>query len=154
MFLKKENSNFYDQNTSKDSKINQTQGNEKNNKDTEDKKNQINCLMRNTFTNVKIYPTTILNNKIIYNQYDKNIQGKNDGQNSKNNKSECSNNNSSMHHNNSKIKKEKIIIDTAEKKPIKKKSENFQSIEEIHYFYVSTLQRGKNYAIKLDKCNN
>ncbi len=154
LFLKKEKSNFYDQNTSKDSKINQTQGNEKNNKDTEDKKNQINCLMRNTFTNVKIYPTTILNNKIIYNQYDKNIQGKNDGQNSKNNKSECSNNNSSMHHNNSKIKKEKIVIDTAEKKPTKKKSENFQSIEEIHYFYVSTLQRGKNYAIKLDKCNN
>ena len=30
--------------------------------------------MRNTFTNVKLYPTTILNNKIIYNQVEKLIQ--------------------------------------------------------------------------------
>ena len=150
LFLKKEKSNYLDQNVSKDSKINQTQASESNNKEGEDKKNQINCLLRNTFTNVKIYPTTILNNKIIYNQIDKNNQNKNDAQ-SKNNKSENSNNNSSMHHNNSKIKKEKIVIDTAEKKQTNKKSENFQSIEELHYFYVDTLQKGKKYAIKLDK---
>ena len=150
LFLKKEKSNYLDQNTSKDAKVNQTQENEQNNNDGEDKKSQINCLLRNTFTNVKIYPTTILNNKIIYNQLDKNNQNKSDNQSKNNNKSENSNNNS-MHHNNSKIKKEKIIIDTAEKKPINKKNENFQSIEELHYFYVDTLQRGKKYAIKLDK---
>ena len=152
LFLKKEKSNYFDQNTSKDSKVNQTQENEQNNNDGEDKKNKINCLLRNTFTNVKIYPTTILNNKIIYNKVDKNNQNKSDKSDnqSKNNKGENSNNNS-MHHNNSKIKKEKIIIDTAEKKPINKKNENFQSIEELHYFYVDTLQRGKKYAIKLDK---
>ena len=63
------------------------------------------------------------------------------------------NNSSSMHHNNSKIKKEKIVIETGDKKPNNNKNENFQSIEELHYFYVDTLQRGKNYAIQLDKCN-
>jgi hypothetical protein len=157
IFLKNEKNKYFEKSNSKDSKINQTQGNEQNNNDG-DKKNQINCLLRNTFTNVKIYPTTILNNKIIYNQFDKNNQNKNNNnQNSKNNKSECSNNNnSSMHYNNSKIKKEKIVIETVDKKSInnKNENENFQSIEELHYFYVDTLQRGKKYAIKLDKCNN
>ena len=150
IFLKKEKSNFFDQNTSKESKINQTQENtQDNNNENENKKEQINCLLRNTFTNVKIYPTTILNNKIIYNQIDKDNRNKN-SQNSKNTKSENSNNNSSMHHNNSKIKKEKIVIETVDKKQNNKK-ENFNSIEELHYFYVDTLQRGKKYAIKLDK---
>ena len=110
--------------------------------------------MRNTFTNVKIYPTTILNNKIIYNQVEKINQNKNNNKSIKNNKSESSNNNSSMHYNTSKIKKEKIVIDTAEKRPNNNKSENFQSIEELHYFYVDTLQKGKKYALKLDKCNS
>ena len=151
IFLK----NDKNQNTNKELKINQTQGNEPKNNEGDNNKNQINCLLRNTFTNVKIYPTTILNNKIIYNQIDKNNQNKNNIQNNKNNKSEMSNNNSSsMHHNNSKIKKEKIVIETVDKKPNNNKNENFQSIEELHYFYVDTLQRGKNYAIKLDKCNN
>ena len=154
IFLKNEKSKYFDQNTSKDSKINQNQENEQNNKNEGDnKKNQINCLLRNTFTNVKIYPTTILNNKIIYNQIDKNNQNKNNN-NNKNNKSESSNNNSSMHYNNSKIKKEKIVIETVDKKPNVNNNENFQSIEELHYFYVGTLQRGKNIAIILDKCNN
>ena len=160
IFLKNDKNKYFGQNTNKDSKINQTQGNELKNNEGDNKNNQINCLLRNTFTNVKIYPTTILNNKIIYNQVDKNNQNKqnnqnnNDTQNSKNNKSEISNNNSSMHNNNSKIKKEKIVIETVDKKPNNIKNENFQSIEELHYFYVDTLQRGKKYAIKLDKCNN
>ena len=154
IFLKKEKSNFFEQNTSKDSKINQTQGNEPNNNDEDKNNNHINCVMRNTFTNVKIYPTTILNNKIIYNQVEKINQNKNNNKSIKNNKSESSNNNSSMHYNTSKIKKEKIVIDTAEKRPNNNKSENFQSIEELHYFYVDTLQKGKKYALKLDKCNS
>ena len=150
IFLKKEKSNYFDKNESKESRINQTQENTQNNNiEDKNKKEQINCLLRNTFTNVKIYPTTILNNKIIYNQIDKDNQNKNN-QNSKNNKNENNNNNSSMHHNNSKIKKEKIVIETVDKKPTHKK-ENFNSIEELHYFYVDTLQRGKKYAILLDK---
>ena len=72
--------------------------NESNNQ--EEKNEGINCVMRNTFTNVKIYPTTILNNKIIY-QKEQNNNNQNN-----NNKSENSTN-SSMRNNNSKIKKEK-----------------------------------------------
>ena len=156
IFFKNEKSKYFDENTSKDSKINQNQGNEQSTNDGENKKNHINCLLRNTFTNVKIYPTTILNNKIIYNQVEKNNQTRNNTNNkeNKNNKSENSNNNSSMHYNNSKIKKEKIVIETVDKKPSinnNKNNENFESIEELHYFYVNTLQRGRKYAIKLDK---
>ena len=157
IFLKNEKSKFFDENTSKDSKINQTQGNEQSTNDGENKKNHINCLLRNTFTNVKIYPTTILNNKIIYNQMDKDknnpTRNNTNNKENKNNKSESSNNNSSMHYNNSKIKKEKIVIETVDKKPSisKNNNENFESIEELHYFYISTLQKGKKFAIKLDK---
>ena len=128
---------FYKQNTSKESKTehNQTKESENNNaNDTEDKKNQINLLLRNTFTNVKIFPTTILNNKIIYSNE----------QNLKNKKNENSNNSS-------KIKKEKIVIETVDKKPTINKNESFNSIEELHYFYVDTLQKGKNIANELDK---
>ena len=56
-----------------------------------------------------------------------------------------------MHYNNSKIKKEKIVIETVDKRPNANNNEDFQSIEELHYFYVNTLQRGKNIANKLDK---
>ena len=107
----------------------------------------INCLMRNTFTNVKIYPTTILNNKIIY-QNDQN-NNHHTFQNS-NNYCENSNNSSTMRHNNSKIKKEKIIINITEKNQKKEEKINIQSIEELHYFYVQTLQRGKAFSFKLD----
>ena len=157
IFLKNEKSKFFDENTSKDTKNKQTQGNEQSTNDGENKKNHINCLLRNTFTNVKIYPTTILNNKIIYNQMDKNnnnpTRNNTNNKENKNNKSESSNNNSSMHYNNSKTKKEKIVIETVDKKPSinNNNNENFESIEELHYFYIKTLQKGKKYAIKLDK---
>jgi hypothetical protein len=153
LFLKKEKSNIFAQNISNNSKINQIQGNESNNNDEDNKNNHINYLMRNTFTNVKIYPTTILNNKIIYNQVEKSNQNQNNNKSIKNNKSESSNNNS-KHYNTTKNKKEKIVIDTAEKSPNNNKIEKYQSIEELHYFYVDTLQKGKKYALKLDKCNS
>ena len=89
--------------------------------------------MRNTFTNVKLYPTTILNNKIIYNQVEKLIQIKIIAITKilKINKSENSNNNRKIYYNTSKIKKEKIVIDTTEKRPNKniKQNENFQSMK-------------------------
>ena len=53
LFLKNEKSKIFEQNNSKDSKIETTQGNESNNNDGEDKKSHINCLLRNTFTNFK-----------------------------------------------------------------------------------------------------
>ena len=119
-----------------------------NSTEKDDKKDEINCLLRNTFTNVKIYPTTFLNNKIIYQNEINNNQN---DQSNNNTKSENSNN-SSMRHNNSKIKKEKIVIDIPDKKMKKNKDKlQFQSIEELHYFYVDTLQKGKNFSIILDK---
>ena len=119
--------------------------NEKNKKEINVKENSfkkgnkegINRIIRNTCSNVKIFPTTILNNKIIYQ------------------KSENGNNTSIIRHNNSKIKKEKIVIDIADKKQ-KKNNENieFVSIEELHFFLIGTLQKGKKFAFKLDKnCN-
>ena len=116
--------------------------------DDKDKKEGINCVLRNTFTNVKIYPTTFLNNKIIYQNNQSNTN--NNTNQSSNNKSENSNN-SSMRHSNSKIKKEKIVIDIADKKP--KKRAEFQSIEELHYFIVETLQKGKYFSLKLENGN-
>ena len=114
----------------------------------DDKKDEINCLLRNTFTNVKIYPTTFLNNKIIYQNEINNNQN---NQSNNNTKSENSNN-SSMKHNNSKIKREKIVIDIPDIKEKKNKDKlQFQSIEELHYFFVDTLQKGKNFSIILDK---
>lgn len=139
---------FYKQNTSKESKTNQieTKDNTQNNtNDEEDKKKKVNLLLRNAFTNLKIYPTTILNNKVIYNTSStKNTQNKNNEQSLKNKKGENSNNSS-------KIKREKIVIETLDKKPSISKNETFKSIEELHYFYVDTLQRGKNIAKELDK---
>ena len=139
---------FYKQNTSKELKTNQieTKDNTQSNiNGEEDKKEKINLLLRNAFTNLKIYPTTILNNKVIFNNSTtKNNQNKTNEQNQKNKKGENSNNNS-------KIKKEKIVIETLDKKPSISKTETFNSIEELHYFYVDTLQRGKNIAKELDK---
>ena len=103
--------------------------------DEEEKKEGINCLLRNTFTNVKIYPTTFLNNKIIFQNVDKNNKN--------------INNTSTMKHNSSKIKKEKIVIDTEKHDKTKEK---FQSMEELHYFYVDMLQKGKKYVFELDRC--
>ena len=146
----KTQSQFYKQNTSKELKTNQieTKDNTQSNTNSEeDKKNKINLLLKNAFTNLKIYPTTILNNKVIYNNSStKNNQNKDIEQNQKNKKGENSNNTS-------KIKKEKIVIETLDKKPsiTISKTEAFNSIEELHYFYVDTLQKGKNIAKELDK---
>ena len=115
--------------------------------DEEEKKEDINCVLRNSYTNVKIYPTTFLNNKIIFQN--------NNNENNQSNKNENSINISNMKYNNSKLKKEKIIINTENQK--NKNNENllnFQSMEELHFFFVKTLQTGKNIVKDLDKSNN
>ena len=111
----------------------------------EKKEEGINCVLRNTFNNVKIYPTTFLNNKIIFQNVDKNKNSIHETNQS--DKNESSNNISSLKHNNSKIKKEKIVIDTEKHE---KQGGKFQSIEELHYFIVDTLQKGKSFAFELD----
>ena len=150
IFLKNENNKIKDKyigNISKDSvKVIQTQGNEQiNNNNLDDKnKNGIQYLLRNTYNNVKIYPTTFLNNKIIY-------QTENNNDNINNNDS----NNNSMCL--TKNKSEKLIINNNVKKGnlnTKKNYENAKSIEEVHFLYVRTIQNGKNLILKWDKCNN
>ena len=148
IILKKEKNNLKDKyigNLSKDSlKIIQTQGNEQiNNNNLDDKdKNNIQYLLRNTYNNVKIYPTTVLNNKIIY-------QTEN-----KNNINNIDNDNSHIHI--LKNKSEKLMFNKANKKgnfKINPNYENANSIEEVHFLYVSIIQKGKNLIVKLDKYN-
>ena len=102
-------------------------------------------LLRNTYNNVKIYPTTFLNNKIIY-------QTENNSNTNINNNTNS--NDSSIQYNNSKVKKEIIIIDRKDKKNSidnNQKNENAQTVEEIHYLYVKTIQNGKNLISQFDK---
>ena len=88
--------------------------------------------MRNTYNNVKIYPTTFLNNKIIY-QTENNIN----------------NNNTSRPYNKNNIEKKEM-----QNKNTNTNYENANSIEEVHFLYVKTIQNGKNLILKWDKCNN
>ena len=148
IFLKKEKINLkekYIGNLSKDSlKVIQTPGNEKiknNNLDDKDK-NNIQYLLRNTYNNVKIYPTTFLNNKIIY-------QTENN-----NNINNIDNDNNHIHI--LKNKSEKLMFNKGIKKVnfnINSNYENANSIEEVHFLYVKTIQNGKNLILKWDKCN-
>ena len=93
---------------------------------------------------MKIYPTTFLNNKIIY-------QTEN---NSHANINNTNSNDSSIQYNNSKVKKEIIIIDKNDKKNStdnNQKIGNAQSVEEIHFLYVKTIQNGKTLISQMDK---
>lgn len=151
IFLKNEKNKMKDNfigNINKDSvKVIQTQGNEQiNNNNLNDKnKDGIQYLLRNTYNNVKIYPTTFLNNKIIY-------QTEN---NNNNNINTSDSNNNSMCL--SKNKSEKLIINNNMKKGNLNSKQNYvnaKSIEEVHFLYVKTIQNGKNLILKWDKCNN
>ena len=149
IFLKNDKNKVKDKfigNISKDSvKVIQTQGNDQiNNNNLDDKnKNGIQYLLRNTYNNVKIYPTTFLNNKIIYQTENNNNNINNDS----NINSICL----------TKNKSEKLIINNNIKKSninSKQNYENAKSIEEVHFLYVRTIQNGKNLILKWDKCNN
>lgn len=135
-------------NINKDSfKIIQTQTNKQiktNNLENKDKdKENIQYLLRNTYNNVKIYPTTFLNNKIIY-------QSENN-----NNISNITSDNSRIHI--YKNKSEKIMFDKDNNNKgnlfINLNNQNPNSVEEVHFLYVKTVQNGKNLILKMDKCN-
>ena len=146
IFLKNETNKLkdkYTHNINKEPlKILPTQTNEQININNLDDKNKngIQYLLRNTYNNVKIYPTTFLNNKIIY-------QTENNS-NLNTNLNSC---NSTLHF--YKNKSEKIINnDETQKNTIKNsKNENARTIEEVHFLYVSTIQNGKNLISKWDK---
>ena len=56
-----------------------------------------------------------------------------------------------------KLKKKIIIIDKNDKKnnnENKQKNGNAQSVEEIHFLYIKTIQNGKNLISQMDKVIN
>ena len=133
---------YFNQNINKDSlKVIQTQTNEPINNLEDKSKNGVQYLLRNTYNNVKIFPTTFLNNKIIY-QTENNI----------NNPNLKSSSNLNINNNNLN-KKEKVGINIDEKNN-KANYEKSQSVEEVHFLYVSTIQNGKQLILKWDKCNS
>ena len=104
----------------------------------------VQYLLRNTYNNVKIYPTTVLNNKIIYQD------------NKKASHSVTNSANSSIHHSSSKKKndlsKKRICININSNSRINSiKNNEFNTVEEVHYFLVKTIQNSRNMIINLDK---
>ena len=100
-------------------------------------KNGIQYLLRNTYNNVKIYPTTFLNNKIIY-------QTKNNNNNNSNNSNIHNNSKHNIHLTKNKNQQ---FINNNDKKI---NNEGAASIEEVHFLYVNTIQNGKKIILKYD----
>ena len=110
----------------------------------EEQNKSVQYLLRNTYNNVKIYPTTVLNNKIIYKE------------NKKPSHSVTNSANSSIHHSSNKKKndlaKKRICININNNSKINNvKNNEFNSVEEVHYFLVKTIQNSTNAIINLDK---
>ena len=110
----------------------------------EEQNKSVQYLLRNTYNNVKIYPTTVLNNKIIYKE------------NKKPSHSVTNSANSSIHHSSNKKKndlaKKRICININNNSKINNvKNNELNSVEEVHYFLVKTIQNSTNAIINLDK---
>ena len=108
----------------------------------EQQNKSVQYLLRNTYNNVKIYPTTVLNNKIIYQDNKKMSHSVNNSA------------NSSIHHSSSKKKndlpKKRICININNKR-INNKNNEFNTVEEVHYLLVKTIQNSRNMIINMDK---
>ena len=118
----------------------------------DERNKSVQYLLRNTYNNVKIYPTTVLNNKIIYQENKKN---------EKISHSVNTSANSSIHHSSNKKKidanKNKVSIHINNKNNENnniKKNEECQSVEEVHFLFVKTIHKGQNMIINMDKKNN
>ena len=119
----------------------------------DERNKSVQYLLRNTYNNVKIYPTTVLNNKIIYQENKKN---------EKISHSVNTSENSSIHHSSNKKRidanKNKISIHINNKNneniDMIKKSDECQSVEEVHFLFVKTIHKGQNMIINMDKKNN
>ena len=109
-----------------------------------DRNKSVQYLLRNTYNNVKIYPTTVLNNKIIY-------------QDNKKREKICHSVNNSVNsslHNSSKKRNEKTKINLMNhKKNNEIKNNEYQSVEEIHYLLVKTIHNSRNMIINIERKN-
>lgn len=125
-----------------------------NNINLEDKNNSVQYLLRNTYNNVKIYPTTVLNNKIIVQEELK-----------KEKISSYSVNNSvntSITHNTSSLDKKSTLnenkinknISISNNKEILNNNgikKEFNTVEEVHFMLVKTIHNARNIVFLMDK---
>ena len=126
-----------------------TQKNEKNldlddiNMNLDEKNKSVQYLLRNTYNNVKIYPTTVLNNKIIY-------------QEEKKEKISYSVNNSvntSITHSSIDKKSTDIKIKTNKEILTDNNKNKFNSVEEVHFMLIKTIHNARNIVFQMDKSN-
>ena len=112
----------------------------------EQQNKSVQYLLRNTYNNVKIYPTTVLNNKIIYQDNKKK---------EKISHSVNTSANSSIHHSSSKkkndITKNKICINIKNNGSNINKNNECNTVEEVHFLLVKTIHNGRNMIINMDK---
>ena len=123
-----------------------TQKNEKNldlddiNMNLDEKNKSVQYLLRNTYNNVKIYPTTVLNNKIIY-------------QEEKKEKISYSVNNSVNTHSSIDKKSTDIKIKTNKEILTDNNKNKFNSVEEVHFMLIKTIHNARNIVFQMDKSN-
>ena len=116
----------------------------------DERNKSVQYLLRNTYNNVKIYPTTVLNNKIIYQENKKNEKISHSVNTSAN-----SSINHSPHKKKIDVNKNKISIHiNNNNNDINKKKDECQSVEEVHFLFVKTIHKGQNMIINMDKNNN
>ena len=111
----------------------------------DERNKSVQYLLRNTYNNVKIYPTTVLNNKIIYQENKKKEKMSHSVNNSTN---------SSIHSSTSKKKndiKNKMNINLLNYKINRFQNSECQSVEEVHFLLVKTIHNGRNLIINMDR---
>ena len=110
----------------------------------DERNKSVQYLLRNTYNNVKIYPTTVLNNKIIYQENKKREKICHSVNNSAN----------SSLHNSSKKRNEKTKINLMNhKKNNEVKNNECQSVEEIHFLLIKTIHNSRNMILNMERKN-
>ena len=114
----------------------------------DERNKSVQYLLRNTYNNVKIYPTTVLNNKIIYQEN----KTKEKMSHSVNNSNNSSINRSSSKRRNDSIKN-KIRINLDKNKINDYRNNECQTVEEVHFLIVKTIHNGRNMILNMDRIN-
>ena len=114
----------------------------------DERNKSVQYLLRNTYNNVKIYPTTVLNNKIIYQDNKKKEKTSHSVTNSEN---------SSIHSSNKKKNdsvKNKLNINLINyKKNRDLKNNECESVEEVHFLLIKTIHNARKMIINMDRKN-
>ena len=115
----------------------------------DERNKSVQYLLRNTYNNVKIYPTTVLNNKIIYQDNNKK---------EKMSHSVNTSSNSSVRHSSNKKRndsiKNKMSINLVNHRKNENRNNDCKTVEEVHFLLIKTIQNGRNMIINMDGKNN